>query len=1295
MIFVKNRTKKLFISILGAAIVLATVIGIFAAMYVNARIVFNGMTLVRNGDTTQTFIDIRLKNINTTGLSFCLQYDKNYLTLSDASTNEAILPSTSTSGYNLEHQYFKQNEVLFPEGCFINISPDVQDRLHYGKDLPVLGSADVNNGYLAMNFIPFGDAAAEESEAIEIDENGETIIKANSEEGVLLGSISFAVNNPSELSKLSQDELNNIIQIVPFASMDMVGDIEDTGVNISYLDEDGTVQWYTRSDKYINYEINLNVELSAVTADVDYAEVTSADIYRDGTIEDLIYYLNKHMNSLTLEYTDNKQVPATFKWDTSAEGFECYGEWNPKGGYYTITQPYNDVFKIEVDVKVLPVELTGFYSNNQYISYVKDSENFPATLEELELPQSVKPILEPALYNDGIKDIKISWYEFESGNQLDDLPDDFKNGVAGAYEFSGILNYTDANLDVTAPWLTYDPTLQVKFIRYIVDTQNDLPKEIEVVSDSYFIDENGALNITIRYTDGAEMTDATEFQIRLPNGEILDTSMLNVEKTFSEGAMTIVAASNIKGTAYQKQIAEYFNLGSKLGDYSITAKEESSIPWGEFETFTPLNRTNTYTETEYEFDYSDLQSGLFNVSLGELPSTTITLPAGKSVSTTYDGYDGSEPGALNTFKVDNWEVTDGTITQAGEIITIRGALLSTSYTNYGMVSNTQGSVVIIKYLNSSEVLTDTVDSIDNFTFNKQQYNYGYDKLQTAEFTLSNIGNTNIEGIYVDIGFDDSDAECFVLSDIANKSINAGESTVFAITTKHGLPVGVHTAKVTVSSNRSIPLVEFNITFEVVENEIYTITVLSSNPEFGEAKTTSETYTAEAGENIRIDAKAAEDCQFTGWTCDNEFVNFEDAASDHTSFEMPAADTIITANFAETTSAYLRLTKLQVINSNDDTVNILNDSSWKPIEFSPTVRQYYVSVPNNIDTNKILFSVREEGAGAEITVTHKHGDGEPDVVEKTFNSDENYYTTDDIELEISPTVNLLTIQMTYDDNRTTISKQYDIYIYRKIDKSDLITPEYGNSPYGLIMRSKLINDKSTAKNLFKNKYMFDESYVPEGGNASVRYRKDAWEGVNYDTDDTAVFVINNAKFVDPGWISLTDSIGQTVEPSNVSRSITVNVLAESDVDYRDGSEDDFTYISSQTVSITASAEAECDVTELKDLRIRPDIYQMKYTFEDFDGSEMVVNKPIIILSLAGDLNIDNTADAQDADNIFYRFESKVPDSSTTDYSVGGRLYRYRVCDTNWDGNINAIDANVIVSGSTVPFYTNMEGGHEGE
>lgn len=88
--------KKITISAL-IVVVFVSVIVWAATSYPNAAISFSGIKMVANGSTTQGFVDISLKNIDSTAISYCIEYDKNYIELSDVATNTPIKNPTTSS----------------------------------------------------------------------------------------------------------------------------------------------------------------------------------------------------------------------------------------------------------------------------------------------------------------------------------------------------------------------------------------------------------------------------------------------------------------------------------------------------------------------------------------------------------------------------------------------------------------------------------------------------------------------------------------------------------------------------------------------------------------------------------------------------------------------------------------------------------------------------------------------------------------------------------------------------------------------------------------------------------------------------------------------------------------------------------------------------------------------------------------------------------------------------------------------------------------------------------------------
>ena len=1281
--------KKITISAL-IVVVFVSVIVWAATSYPNAAISFSGIKMVANGSTTQGFVDISLKNIDSTAISYCIEYDKNYIELSDVATNTPIKNPTTSSGsvgysYDIAHDYFEQNTDDFPIGSF----GDFKLPSMIGVSMPIIGVADADNGRAIMNFLPQEGTTSKYITAVK--GRDEHLILANGK-NLKLGRLSFYIKDPAKFAKLSKSELKDVIKIVPFSTMITVQDdtiTDDDGVHIGYIDSsDGDVKWYSRADKNVECNFEIEAALSNVKALNEELTVTSYDIYKNGTIDDLLDFINDKMSIISLQYADGSERPAVFKWDKTTSNLSSIS-WNPKEGDYTVVQKYNDDFDITVTIHVMPINLIGFTAENENLTYWTGAADYPATIDDLKLAPKAKPILDKYIPNGGVPEFNIGWYQLSTEtSQLLDIPDDIKNKVVGKYTILG--HIADINkISINYPWLTVKDSSDVNFIRNVVDNESELPKELVVVSA--VTADDGTLTITVKNKDGNTIPAGTTFDVRMPGGELIDSSMSGYNVVVNDdGTATITVKADIAIDS-EKKLAQIINLGSKAGKFEISSTEPGKNP-GPYTEFSTNPRKNIYLDS-YTFDYSDLQSAMFPIKAGVSLPTTVTLPVlSDFVGTTYDGYDGTEIGKLSTFTVDSWDVIDGDPTLVGSVVTVRGTLSTTSYTNYGNVVNENNNTVEIKYLVVNGDDRDEIYVIPDFTYDKKQVGYDYNDLQTNSFTVKNIGSTDIYGLTAAISLSkDGNKEAFTISKKLPQILQKGESVDFDITTNIGLDVGTYECTVSVISNEGV-LRTFKISFEVTEAPTYKIELVSDNVNYGKAETDSGLYTASEGEAVSITATPEEDCVFAGWTCETGNVTFADSTLANTTFEMPAENVKITAHFKESLGAKLRATELMVKDTNDNDQD-LHDQNWKIVKFDPVKREYYVAVPNSVDKVKLWFKLRDEAKNATLSLSREHNSVTDTLTTPTEDATDNYYKSEDIELDVSPVDNLLTLTMTYDDpnddpDEGEVTRSYKIHVYKKIEESKLMKFNYGNSPYGLIMRDTAITDKATAKNEFdKNDYTFTAGYTPAGATVGVNYCGEAWtSGVNYDLDDTALFVLNSGTFADPGYESVINSIGGAV--TDVTKKITVNVLTETNAAYQDGGSTDYSSVNAQTINLPSSGT----ISELNAERIRPDKYELVYSFADFDGSIVSIKRPLILLNTLGDVNNDKQADTKDVSRIRNRFSADLANNTNvTGYDVGGLLNRYRICDVNKDRAVNLIDANNIRAKKMIQFYTNDGGG----
>ena len=259
----------------------------------------------------------------------------------------------------------------------------------------------------------------------------------------------------------------------------------------------------------------------------------------------------------------------------------------------------------------------------------------------------------------------------------------------------------------------------------------------------------------------------------------------------------------------------------------------------------------------------------------------------------------------------------------------------------------------------------------------------------------------------------------------------------------------------------------------------------------------------------------------------------------------------------------------------------------------------------------------------------------------------------------------------DTNAPTLD--YNFHIQKLVEAK--IVLNYGNSPVGMIMNDNTKypteSAKTTAVDNFKSTHVFNDV------TANLNYYTNAWTsyvgtgagGTNYngDEDPTAIFVYQRSNFRDVGFKAY-DSLGNAVNDSNVSISLTMKSFKGGFVQYdsTDNPNDVVANVSGDKYLFT----------EFKNYDIRPDVYDMTYTFTDSYTNDTVTQiRKVVVISDRGDVVIDanNAVNNIDATNII----------SNNAYFMGNNvnsLYKFRIADTVTDANkaINNIDATEIIS-----------------
>jgi len=295
--------------------------------------------------------------------------------------------------------------------------------------------------------------------------------------------------------------------------------------------------------------------------------------------------------------------------------------------------------------------------------------------------------------------------------------------------------------------------------------------------------------------------------------------------------------------------------------------------------------------------------------------------------------------------------------------------------------------------------------------------------------------------------------------------------------------------------------------------------------------------------------------------------------------------------------------------------------------------------------------------------------------------------------------------------------------------------YGNSPKGMIYNDAKLTtlDAKKAKweSFEKNNNSF-KGYAPSAAkDLTNTYWLEAWGGIeqngkayNGDKDEYALFTLLGQAFQDPGFAKLKNTVGFDVDPKDIVRTATVELLDDKAVTQAgrfngkitSGTTVDTVVLSLGTGDkglVTSTTEndvvdkwwqyqyEEGETKKTGDYAIRPGVYTLTYTFPDYNGKPLTAERSLIVLAQVGDVNADREVvsdTAKAACDVTY-IKNRVTDplgcmmtpnandpGAKPDYPAW-RLFRYRSCDTNNDRNINNIDANQLLNNKSqiAPYY----------
>lgn len=1277
------------------------------------KLIFSGFTMETHGDSLQAFMDIEVANLENAGVGFDLEYDSRWVELSAVSDNSVhnypLFSKVYGTGIDTA-SFVKWNTDDFAEVPF-NLTGALNP---YGANgyynvlnfnLYVSDSEDAVGGYVERR------ENVSDGVAMPLSKN---IINAKNKK-LTLCSLSFKVKDDkvAEFAKLSKDELRSCFRVAT----------RDDGAsvfNIEYVDasSDPPLLFYDTVN-HLSYDFAVENSILSVEVNRNNQVTNAAAVFAKGEQQDLLDWMNLNMRDVTVIYADGTRVSSNVEWDVKADGFAISEAYDCTGGKtYVVTQTYNEDVKVQATVTVDKVTVQGFACEKDYLIYdaatvqAWEGNDFCSLLE---LPDEVEVLFDTQVT--GKTADVAAWVKADSW-RCDVCPDGsdktmlgIKSGMEGAYEYSA-----EVALDNLPKWATVSDDMKRISVMRVVGDATPEPEFIAEVTDA------GELIITVTSVAGYDDLSGFEFPIRLPGGLVLDKSRFaeaggayNV--TFANGGAVITLKAGNTDDAQQAALQKTINLGKKLGKIALAAKASAEMPqsnWVEAETDP---RKNVYLARTggYLFDYSGIPQ-ILSLEKGKNLPTVLALPQGDVVGIRYSGLTGLEPGVLSTIEVVAWNV-QGAV-EVGNTVTLTGVLADAVYADHGQVYNTDDEISVsikVMVVEPDEDAVEKIDDVENIVFSTMTE--GYTDEDPRDIKISNVGEVDIAGLTISIKpNDDTPADAFKVTVSPSYLLKVGESINCLVERSFGLPVGEYGATITIGSNRKDVLKTFTVSFKVTDEPVYKVVVLSAQPSRGVAKVVgSETYLA--ADTVNILAEPVAGCIFAGWRVDEgpEVFTETTKVNASTSFTMPdLADTdydsiVIYADFLETDAAVLRLQELHLFNP-DNTENPLlkvgKDGIYSEQKFDSLICDYYAVVPDGIEANiaKFKFILPEDTEVTmdeiEIEATLTVDEGAPQKLTiSDVDETDGLRTIENIAL--SGNVNRLTITLAKKPwTSDGAPPSYTVTIRKKLSVGDMVQMNYGNSPYGLIMkddtkwrtlnryssdedgRSKWQNDAKAAFD--KNNAFVDDDYSPDGAVRNLVYYSETWgESIareanvgngNYDRNEYALFAYYNQKFDDPGLKQVKNSLGDNV----ASVGCTIYGLVKMDENaakpveaFKQGTPFDWSI--------------EEDGTTLNK-RVRPGVYYLSYEFEDYDGELITVTRPFIVLYKLGDVNMDGMVASADVQAILGRYNNRLPYEELDGYQSNCRLYRYRICDVNNDSNINVGDSNVISDGDTVvEFY----------
>lgn len=831
------------------------------------------------------------------------------------------------------------------------------------------------------------------------------------------------------------------------------------------------------------------------------------------------------------------------------------------------------------------------------------------------------------------------------------------------------------------------------------------------------------------------------------------------------------------------------------------------------------------------FDYTGSRAGLMPFYTNSVLPDLVTLATGDQVETRYDPATGAEPGYTRQFKIqgDQWQQVSSTsggtapIWSVGTVVTYGRDPFADVYTysSYGTVHNNdlddttspkEGAVVRVQVREGSEptvpetairlTYEETGDSVTLYpeghdlagqvqrvTFDTRQVGYTYQ--QVVKLTLTNTGDTDIRGLYVDVG----KGYFTVLSGPAAE-LAPGASCTFELSYMPGLAVGDYLDTLGVyAAGSAAPLRTFEAALRVSAERLHRVTVVvePSDLVMGDAWLVNGVTTNEIAQTTTIDKNLATSTYVTddvvwvlaGWNDEYELLTDDEgnkqvyyldengsrvylteyvpdgsetgALAEQENlffFAMPARDVTVYVEYYEPLSSKLRLEDLRAY-ANETADQVRTDGpepfygtaaeGYPVILFDPARREYLVILEEQgddvcaVDLDLRMLETHINGVGdgeginQDVTplvemkldlagnnvIYSGTGSTAPhyacDICGRVYTTDPqgaacltpgcsgtdysfvngaSTHRSSSFQAPEPGESRTVTITISYDGRTDLLPPERDQeqYVVRFVRKSS--TPSHtlmaGNSPYGMIENDASITDKQAAKAAFdaSNAYDFDgqANFVPvKAAGLTNTYWPEAWGGgVNYDRDESALFVYKDEAFDIPGASGIRNNAGDLIDGVTVTLSLEEYYLLSTSTDQAGRFDENVLTTNSIELGSAVAGAGEIGMVRTQEqwnqsggetLAIRPGVYRLTYSFTDYDGTTtLAFTRPLIVLDRNGDVDADGVVTTGDADLIRERF-SQTLGMDAPNYGDSA-LYRYRMVDANNDRNLNNIDANAV-------------------